>query len=255
MESIDKVKSWSDSIYELALMFVFIPKTLIRIITKPKWITDYVHSQMTTEEGKKRFDEHSSPIVLWLVTGVLSYFVVIDFMVKGFAEEKILEVYKSIGTVSLIGSLSVYLICLPLSCAFVVHWFKYKNIDKTNFKSSFYIQCYCFAIVQLFYVPGLFYIFTNHKSSWMLIGVFSILLSFGWFFYTEYLIVKSELKCSLLKMFLVFVAMYFVSFFFIAISTGLFFILNIDSIVKLVDFILKGNVISDSLRNDTIILP
>ncbi len=249
MEQVDQTKTYANNIFELVLMIVFTPITFVRVFFRPKWITGYVHSQMALED-KKAWERHSAPMLLWLLTGVFPYFAFIHFITEGYADKEIIQVYRSMSWYAILGSLAAYLVALPLSCAFVVHLFKYKSIDKTSFKSSFYIQCYCFAVVQFLYLPGFFCIFTEDRT-WLAVGVSFMLISIFWFLYTEYHIIKSELQAGFLKSVLVFVVMYFVSLFFVSISTGLFFLMNMSAIGDFVD-VTMGDLAPDSLQTDTI---
>lgn len=235
MEQVEKTKGYANTIFELVLLFVFTPITFVRILFRPKWITGYVHSQMVLED-KKAWERHSTPMLLWLLTGVFPYFASIHFIIEGYASNEVVLIYRSISWYSIISSLSVYLVAFPLSCAFVVHLFKYKSIDKVRFKSSFYIQCYCFAIVQCLYLPGFLGIFME-DSTWMDIGILFVVLSFFWFLYAEYHIIRSELQVGFIKAILVFIIMYFGSFFFIGISTALFLLMNLNIIGSLGELI------------------
>lgn len=239
------LKSLPNFIEDLGWMFIQIPKTLWMVLTKPKWIPRYIRADQASEE-KKEHPEYTSPVMFWLVTGVLSYFAVIHFMIEGFAGKDIRAAYHAMGTTKIVSSLAVYFLSLPLSCAVVLQWFKHKTIDKYTFKNQFHIQCYCFAPVQLFYIPAFMCLFVDQHSSLMIWGVLFALLSFGWFFYAEGVIISQVLNAGIWKVIGVMIVMYFVSFFFISISTGLFILMNLEPLGNMGDAVF-GNIGADSI--------
>jgi len=58
-------------IYKIIIWVVLIPKTLFKIVLEPLWAPTYIKQELN--EGKSRFDEYFSPIILLLVVALLPF--------------------------------------------------------------------------------------------------------------------------------------------------------------------------------------
>ena len=67
MDSIISVlEDFEKIIYKILLWFILIPKTILKIILDPDWVTGYVHAELNQTE-ETRFDDYMSPILLFLI--------------------------------------------------------------------------------------------------------------------------------------------------------------------------------------------
>lgn len=237
MDFKEAISSIGELLFEYAISIILIPRTLIKVLIKPVWALDYLTSS-NSENVKLRYEKYSNPVLFWIVIGILPYFFIINGYFQGVAGDKLREAYNGIGTVNVIGGLALFLVSFPLSCAFILHLFKYKGIMKTAFKRSFYIQLYLTAPVLLFYIPVFF--IDELPDTWAVVLGF---LSFGiiiWFLFCETFIIKKELGYHWLICLCILVLMYLMFYIFAAICCLIFFLINIGHFQKLVSAVFDG---------------
>lgn len=196
MDFLKTLKSVEELTYEFAVSLVLIPRTLLKILRSPTWAVEYVSSE-SKDKAKTRFEKYSNPIFFWLVMVVLSCYFLLEFVIYGYAQGKVLVAYNNISIFSKIGGLALLFTCLPVGCAFVLQLLKYKGFTKTTFRRSFFIQCYCTAPLQLFFIPA---ILVDELPD--LLAVIIIIATFGivaWFLIAEVLITRKELQCGWFK--------------------------------------------------------
>jgi hypothetical protein len=72
METIMKaLENFENLIYKILVWIVLIPKTLLQIVLHPDWAAPYIKQELG--EGKARFDEYFSPVVLLLLVALLPF--------------------------------------------------------------------------------------------------------------------------------------------------------------------------------------
>lgn len=59
-------------VYDIILSILLVPKTLVRIIFEPSWVSGYITQQLK-QEDEKRFDEYVSPILFMILVALLPY--------------------------------------------------------------------------------------------------------------------------------------------------------------------------------------
>ena len=57
-------------VYDIIISILLVPKTLVRIIFEPSWVSGYVTQQLK-QEDEKRFDEYVSPILFMILIALL----------------------------------------------------------------------------------------------------------------------------------------------------------------------------------------
>jgi hypothetical protein len=232
MEAFKAIQSVGNLSYEIAVELVFIPKTFIKVLRSPSWIAEYINSQ-SSKEDKEKYREYSYPMWFWMVISVLSYYFLLEFLVKGFEEGEVLAAYQNISFTSKLGGIMTLFISLPISCTLVIELFKNKKLEKNAFKKSFDIQCYCTAPLLLLYMPVLFSGELDGLLS--VVGLFIVVGIIIWFVRTEYITIRKETNCSWSKALLLLVLMYVTYFIFAFITIWLFVLLNMDNIKTLVN--------------------
>lgn len=225
-------QSLGDILYEFAVSLVLIPRTLFKVLRSPAWATTYVSSQ-SKEKPKIRFEKYSNPILFWIIIGVLSYYFLFELLFFQYADKPVLEVYRTIGLETKIGSFIVFFIALPLSFAIVIHLFRHRSFEKSTFKRSFFIQCYITAPLQLFYIPSFF--IDEFSEFWSTIGALVVIGIVVWFLIAEFIISKRELECGWFKAICMLCLMYISYFVFVSITTVIFIFMNLDTFQKLLD--------------------
>ncbi len=146
------------------------------------------------------------------------------------------KAYKSINPLSIIWGISIFLVSFPISCAFILQLFKYRNVSRSTFKRSFFIQLYITAPVQLLYICNFCITFTEELSD-LTIMLLSI-LGFGiliWFFIAELKIIKIETGFSLIKNIGVLILMYLAFSIFAAICLLIMVLTNMGTFQTLVE--------------------
>jgi hypothetical protein len=230
-----KTLTSGDFIFQIAHFLVTLPKTLKQVILNPSWIPDYIEEELQKEQPNQ-FNNYIPPIRFWLVIGVFSYLAILMVLVQNSADKATAKLFNDLSP-WLLGSGFILFLPIPLSIAFVLQILKYKEIEKSSFKRTFLIQCYCTAPLQLFYIfmflltegDDLTSVFLNLLST---AGVLSGLI---WFIICETRIIKKELNAGTLKVIGVFVLMYISSWFFMLIGIVLFVLFNYKSLGTLAD--------------------
>jgi 3-keto-disaccharide hydrolase len=65
----EALEGFEKLIYKILVWIVLIPKTLLTVVLQPDWAPKYIKKELG--EGKSRFDEYFSPVVLLLLVAVL----------------------------------------------------------------------------------------------------------------------------------------------------------------------------------------
>ena len=226
--------SLSDLLHKLASYFLLFPKTFYKVISSPHWIPGYVEAELDKKQAD-RFDSHVSPAFFWLIIGVFSYFISLEILVQGFSDDALVKAFDTLDTFAIITGFVFLFIPVPVSFACVLHLMKYKSIETSSFKRSFFIQCYCTAPLQLFYLSAFF--ITETDSLLNLLGLI-LLAGFGWFIYCEISIIRKELNAGLPKIIGILILMWISLWVNMLIGTGIFVAINIKTIRMLVDTLL-----------------
>lgn len=214
---------------KFATSIILIPKTFYKVIIQPRWVPDYVPRE--ENEDIPTSNSFTDPITFWVIVGVLPIYFFIDFYVYGFAEPYVVTAYSKMDATF---GLTIFILFLaaPLSTAFVLQWFKFKNFEKNSFKRYFLIECYYSAPMQLLSPLS---IFVSEEESY--VDYLSILSAIGmiWFIVCQIVIIRQELNAKFFGVLKVLVVMYLSSFIFLAICMLLFVLLNGKNLRLFVD--------------------
>jgi hypothetical protein len=55
----------NEALYEVVVYLVILPKTLIKVIIAPKWISPYIEAELH-KDASERFDEYAAPMVFFV---------------------------------------------------------------------------------------------------------------------------------------------------------------------------------------------
>jgi hypothetical protein len=232
MDTIKTVQSLGDLVYEFAAALILIPKTFVKLISNPRWTSEYL-SSITKEKPKLRFEKYAHPIMFWITLGIVPHYFIIETLIQGYSDSGFLKVYNEISEFTKIGGLIIFLISQPIACAFVLHLFKYRGFTRTPFKRSFFIQCYLTVPLQLYYIPA--FAASSLSENWEFVADLLSLALMLWFLIAEVVVIRKELNYNIMLCILILGLMYISSFIFTCITMALFFAMNVGTIRKLMD--------------------
>lgn len=196
-------------VVSLLFWIIFIPKSIFKIVSNPKWVPGYVTGELDKESD--RFKDFMSPIILYLLNSVFLVFVYIfikrdvlkdinvisksdvtsfwDKIVAGLdiSGDMITTLSGSYGFVAASLFLS-----FPLFFGLIIELFKRADLSRENLRRTTYIQCYYFS-------PLSFTFFLIIFSSSLLeemeqnIMVITFLIFSIWFTITQIKFISNEL--------------------------------------------------------------
>ena len=189
-----------DSLYEVVMWVVLLPKTLVRVLLRPGWIQPYVSAEWE-KKAEKRFQGYLSPMLFWLLLGILPYAIWDpNFSAhSGAAPTPVLPVESTFLWNALI------LILFPTYYAVVLQLLRREPVEKEAVRRLFYIECYVHAPIALLGVPlvVLFLDWAVQQTSTLAPGLArvdpALLLGYAglmglWIVLVEGVIFKAELK-------------------------------------------------------------
>lgn len=195
---------------EILLAIVFIPKTLIRIITRPNWVPGYIDEELT-KDGR-RFGNYMSPIVLFLINSILLFFLYEYVMYTSGGFGYLPEYFKGILDFSNAGDvesklrdvntfwLALGFMLLPILYAVFLELFRSAKFTREHIKRTIFIQSYYFSPVLLVYFTVIIF---NNLLLFNELFEFSskalILLTFIWFSVVQIKLLFTELQIGKIK--------------------------------------------------------
>lgn len=177
---------------EILLWIVLIPRTLIKIITKPKWVPAYIEEQV--EKPSERFRDYMSPIILFLVNSLALFFILEYIVYKAGMEFYLPDFFNKVFNFNNVGDVESKLtdintllialgfMLLPILFAVFVEVIRKKKLTRDQLKKAIYIQTYYFSPVLLVYFLAI--IFYNILPFEPLVDISSyvlFILMFLWF--------------------------------------------------------------------------
>jgi hypothetical protein len=189
-------------VVELLLWLLFIPRTMLRIVSEPGWVPVYVDTELAKD--RDRFADYMSPIPLFLICSVV-LFIILDTVVFGGSAVGDAKLGKAIealkgerGTVVALGFL-----CLPLLFSLGTELFRERSLNRSGIERMLYIQCFYFAPLTLSSLGIALY-----EESPIIQGLLGLLLllSLIWFLIVEVKLIAIERQIGALKAVAVFLA-------------------------------------------------
>jgi len=202
MNPIGIIKSIEGLIFEVLMWIILIPKTLIKVVGHPSWISQYIISELKKSK-ESRFDEYISPIFFLLLLNVIPYFGIYDRV----------DITNSIDFEKKFFLVTLFVASGPLSFSVSIILKKGKTLSKKTLRDIFYIQCYCFTPFYILLLPTYFLIVEkfpiqnaiiellfNHEKMLEFLNnkilLASAVSSFAWLFIVEICVIKKILKSS-----------------------------------------------------------
>jgi hypothetical protein len=136
-------------VVEVLLWLLFIPKTLLKIVSDPDWAPGYVDAELAKD--KARFEDYMSPVPLFLICSVV-LFVVGDIVIWSDSGASGAEAVKK--TMSNLQGVSGYtaalgFLSLPLLFSLGSVLFRGDAITRKSIERILYIQCFYFSPLTL----------------------------------------------------------------------------------------------------------
>ena len=196
-----------EAVFVIATWVIFLPKTFLQTVFRPNWIYPYINSEWK-KEPEKRFDDYLSPVVYWVIAGVLPLtylYLVTDFPVKENTPIVLDPVHFYSNTLfALVG---------PIIYLAWIETLNNKPLKKSTLRRQFLIQCYIFGSVQLIFAIayGWFWFFPTKVLLWlagvseqiaMSVSVIPVIFEFIailLLIVNEMLVFRAELNISLLR--------------------------------------------------------
>lgn len=227
-------------VVSLLFWIIFIPKSIYKIVTDPKWVEVYVTKEL--KEETDRFRDYMSPIILYLLNSVFLVFVYIfikrdilkdisssyspdtttiwDMVVSGLdiSGDMITTLSGSYGFVAAAVFLS-----FPLFFALVIELAKRKELSREELRRTTYIQCYYFSPLALCFSLIILSSSLLKEMEQNLI-VINFLFFFIWFSITETRFIARELRKRVLMSAVVYVAI------FLGVITGTYGVISVFNV-------------------------
>lgn len=209
MDILKLFQNINEIIYEALLWIILAPKTVVKILVKPKWISGYIGREVHGEDGKN-FDNYLSPVLLLLL--------IVVFPLAFIPDRVFGSIIPGIDTLAMPLELrmvitALFLFSYPLLMAVGMNLLSGKAISRSELKFPFFMQCYCFAPTHLIGTIPAMIIDPNSMSPETALAIlFAFLFIIVWFAVCQTHIMKRFFNSSALKAFGLAVLIYAAAF-------------------------------------------
>jgi len=149
-------------IYEIACLTVLIPKTFFLLSFRPGLVHAYVTQELEKPKDE-RFDRFASPLLFWLVTGILPNFAVLSIFASLPAIRELvppdywISQFLHLSVENRFVALSAFAVSIPLAFAITIARAQKAETSRNSLREPLYTQCYClspllFACVPIWYL-------------------------------------------------------------------------------------------------------
>jgi len=180
-------------VVEIALWIVLVPKTLIHLVLHPRAIPSLADATIDNRDTHEQ-DEYVSPVLLWLIVGVLPG---IPMITSEQGPQWI--AHALLGRLGIEGSIaaaSTLLLLGPLSFAAAQSVVMRRPLGRSDLRRSFAIQCGCFAVVYLAYFAALAAnlqaVLTSYEWIYRPVAYGLMVCGIAWFVFAEFVVLRSE---------------------------------------------------------------
>lgn len=140
------LKSVEDAVFEVMIWILLLPKTLFRVMIKPKWAMEYVTEEWKKDpEEEERFDEYLSPVLLWLLSAVIPITAAFVFISPDINTAE--DFFNALS--SRISQVTFYMMVIPFVYIAWMEWLNKEPVKRSTLKISFYRHCYLLAPAQI----------------------------------------------------------------------------------------------------------
>lgn len=183
MDFLKILKSFEDFVYEALIWLILLPKTLVRIVLRPRQMVAYVQAEQT-REGDDRYGDAISPPLLLILCVLVSH--VFDLALRKQTAQEMgtlaAALLKSEQNLLLYRTMAFGIWSLAGAVWYMCH--SRQPIHRINLRNPFYEQCYLVAPFAM-----AMSISTTFALSGGLLSAFGVglaLLALLWFFVAEW---------------------------------------------------------------------
>lgn len=180
-------------VVEIALWVLLVPKTLGQMVLHPSAI---VLMAGNSNGAGPSDDEYVSPVLLWLIVGVLPAVPVVASKWGG-PEWIAHPLLADLGVEPRLASVAALLLLGPLAFAAAQLLIARKPFSRQSLRTPFAVQCGCFAPLLLAYFLSIYArlqaILTVHETIYSVISVGLLAGGIGWFCLAEHLTLRAQL--------------------------------------------------------------
>jgi hypothetical protein len=150
------LQSVEELIYQLALWVLLVPRTLWQVLRKPWWAPSYVAAELA-KDSSARFAQYMSPVLFWVVLGIVPHLMVIDLLAS-IPESRVAteagwaSFYKNSWENRLL-TVALFALAGPLAFALRIQRARRASTDRDALRPVFYAQCYCFGPAYFLLLP------------------------------------------------------------------------------------------------------
>jgi hypothetical protein len=189
----------NEALYEVVVYLVILPKTLVKVIIAPKWISQYIEAELR-KDASERFNEYAAPMVFFVAFCVMPLIGGFRFGLPELAGQAL----RSLALENQVLANFIFLISWPLSFSLVIQLSKRAPLSRTALRLTLYPQAYCWGAGYLFTYLNLEITFLQRDypaiPGWIFFGTQMVgVLYFGWFIYSEVCIIRQQLTVGTRK--------------------------------------------------------
>src|SRR5687768_4200304 len=113
MKIVGIIKSIEELIYDVIFLLFQTPKTFIKIIINPRWISNYVKDELKNDNDK--FAEYLSPLMIWTISVVIPFYLgTKHFFTEVFGNNDFSNKFSNLGVEGMLLAIALFLISYPL---------------------------------------------------------------------------------------------------------------------------------------------
>ncbi len=195
MDFLKLLKSFEDFVYEALIWLILLPKTLWRIVLRPRQMVAYVQAEQI-REGDDRYGDAISPPLLLILCVLVAHG--LDLALRKQASQEMgslaAELFKSEQNFLLYRTMTFGIWSLAGAVWYMRH--TRQPIHRVNLRNPFYEQCYLVAPFAM--AMSLSVTFALSGEPLAAVGVGVALLALLWFFVAEWHWVRARTALSAL---------------------------------------------------------
>lgn len=152
------LQALEEFVFEIACLAVLIPKTFFLLAFRPRLVFACVVQELAKPK-EDRFDRFASPLIFWLVTGVLPNFAVLSIFASLPALRRLMPPDYWVSQVLHLSvenrfvALAAFAVSLPLAFSIAIVRARKQEIGRSSLREPIYAQCYCLSPILTFSVP------------------------------------------------------------------------------------------------------
>lgn len=145
MNAVVILEGIADLIVKVLLLIIFLPKTLYKIISDPRWVPNYIREKVAK---KGTYSDYVSPIFLYILTGLAPYLFVPVEVLSEFTDGNDGSITKMVQDPDTLIRAATFF-CIPLLFAFSTELFRSADFSRKSIERNLLVQCYYFAPLVL----------------------------------------------------------------------------------------------------------